>query len=431
MSIYPYATLAEDATTQFDLHWLNEGSQGANTHTVEYRKKGSNDWLVVDSDIVGGLMTASSDKYFYWIRISNLESDVEYEARITEGSNQEVVEFKTFPRRLHRRTLKGISMQDVHIRRNVTGAWNNDLTKMDIISDENPEFIILAGDWITSGSITTSANANKQVDWVKNWLSRLDCNGRLVPIFYVPGNHEVGNGFWTGVKPAPLEDNVQCNEFCRNKQRFKPFNEYYGQIKIGNYINFIGLDTHSAYSEDQGEWLDENIDMDVPMSIAHYHNPILVAGVRSGDGSENIEQGLNSLFYWMPSFYKPKNLWVALSGNIHVRKATKKLKVSNTQESDSIELKDGSYLVEETNPNKKHYFVELGEGWTANKPTINFWHTQYTQANREHYYRIYIDKNSHRLEDVDITTPLLDVFNFGSKKVKFIKNKSVNMIGGI
>jgi len=427
--IYPYATLSPDATSSFDLHWLHEGPDGISGHSVDFRKKGESTWIPAIEPIIGGLMAASNHKYFYWIRLSGLKSDTIYEAIIRHSEGDVTVEFKTFPKRLFKRTLFGICIQDVHIRRSATGAWNNDVTKMDIVSNDNPEFIIFAGDWITNGADTTSSNADKQVDWVKNFLPRLDCHGRLVPIFYVPGNHEVGNTHWSGTSPSPLSDNPQCNDFCKNKERFEPFDVYYGQIKIGNYINIVGLDTHTQWAETQGDWLDENIDSQTPIGIIHYHNPMFVAGDRGTSGLESWRQGLTASKQWMPAIYDAGNYFLGLSGNIHIRKATYQLKIQETEETNSIELKDGRYLVQANEGERS--FVELGEGWTSNRNTLAFWHTRYTQSSREHYYRLWIRKDGYEVEDVDVSTPSSEMFEFPIKRVKFMNSRSINNIGGL
>ena len=429
-TIYPYATLPPDATTQFDLHWLNDGSATrAETHTVFYREVGSSTWIE-QTGVTGSLMTASSTLYFYYVRIDGLKPDTQYEGEIRVASDVKTFTFQTLPSRLWRRELKVISMQDVHIRRNTSGAWNNDVTKMDIITAEYPDLIMFAGDWITgAGSQNTnnetSTNANKQADWVKNFLSRLDNNGKLVPVFYVPGNHEVGNAIWTGLSPATKEDNQQCDDFCLNKSRFEPIGSYYGQITVGNYLNIVGLDTHTEYVDVQAEWMERNLNKRTPISIMMYHNPMFVVGDRVSSNftpADTYDQGINQAMYWFEPVFNARNILLGLSGNIHVRKATKKLKLSEASATDNIQTESGKYIVE-AGPGE-HSFVELGEGWTANRSTVSRWFTDYASAGDEHYYRIIVRNDGYDCIDVRLSGSN-ETFEFPKVRTKQIISKAL------
>jgi hypothetical protein len=425
-TIYPYATLPPDATTQFDLHWLNDGSATrASTHTVFYREVGSDTWIEQEG-VTGSLMTASSTNYFYYVRIDGLKPDRQYEGEIRVASDVKAFTFQTLPTRLWRRELRVISMQDVHIRRNISGAWNNDVTKMDIVSDENPEVILFAGDWLTSAPSASSTNANKHADWVKNFLQRLDNNGRLVPIFYVPGNHEVGNYFWSGLKLDSLDDNAQLNDFCLNKSRFEPFDEYYGQISIGNYVNFVGLDTHAAYIEDQTDWMFNNLNRSKPISLSMSHNPILIVGNReSGSlGINTSSQSDNQAEYWIEPLYSAGNIQVNFSGNIHVRKATKGVKVSDTGGEDTIPLQNEKYAVLANEGERS--LIELGEGWASDKELLrgDSWYVDYASTGQEHYYRILLRQDGYDVTDIRLSDDD-DEFEFQAARTSVITRKSL------
>ena len=423
-TIYPYATLPPDATTQFDLHWLNDGSATrAETHTVFYREVGSDTWIEQEG-VTGSLMTASSTLYFYYVRIDGLKPDTQYEGEIRVASDVKAFTFQTLPSRLWRRELRVISMQDVHIRRDISGAWNNDVTKMDIISDENPDVVLFAGDWLTFAHPATNDNANKAQDWVKNFLSRLDNNGKLVPVFYVPGNHEVGNGFWLGLKSESLEDNEQCNDFCLNKSRFEPMGEYYGQISVGNYVNFVGLDTHAAYIEDQADWMFNTLDRRYPNGMAMYHNPTLIVGERTNSNTTTEDQADNQAEYWLQPLYESGNIQLGLSGNIHVRKATKGIKVTDTDKTNNIALQNGKYAVEAEEGERS--FVELGEGWASNKQLLreSAWYVDYAQTGLEHYYRIILKQDGFDVTDVRLSGEN-DDFSFNAMRTSMVTRKSL------
>lgn len=430
--IYPYATLSPDQTSMFDLHWLNESSfedDGIDDHTVEYREKGDTEWTET-SISEGGLMTSSdSDQYYYWARIENLNSGTVYEARIVEDDKTENVEFETFPRRLHKRTLFGISLEDPHIRRDgVECAWVDDKSRMDLISDEEPEFMLLDGDFLTSADAEDSSSADDYVDWTKNWLSRLDNNEKLVPVFYICGNHEVGNGDWQGTKEESLEDNKQFQDFTRNESRFDPAGEYYGQISIADYVNFVALDTHSAYPEDQGDWLDKNLDGQKRNGVIFQHNPMLVSGQRR---DVDFDLGELCVENWMPAIEEAGNIQYGISGNIHVRKHSQKLTITDSGSDDSIQLKDGRYLVE-ANGDEDFIFREFGEGWTCDKDTVDRWYIDESSSGDSHYHRIYLRKDEHEMEEVIVESGgnTVNNFKFEPKKINIDRNNGLS-IGAI
>ena len=428
MALYTYSTLALDPLTQFDLHWMDDGATAGTEPNVYYRKKGASTWIEWQGDLVYRQMTNSSGRWYYWCHIDDLEPDSEYEGEIRAGETVKEFEFQTLPRRLWRRPLRVISAQDIHIRRdNVPGAWDLDVTKMDIITAQNPDLWIMGGDWLSTAQTATADNASKHTQWVTDFLPRLNNQGKLVPIFYVPGNHEVGNNTWNGETTSSLADNVQLNQFCFNKEKFNLSVGYYGQIQISNYLNLIGLDTHTEYPSVQGEWLDNNINKDVRAGLAFYHNPMFVVGDRFAN---DPILGVKCLREWAPALWDAGNVACTFSGNIHTRKATKKLKVKNDNSGDTFPTKDGRH-VGLANEGER-YFIELGEGWSDNRPLRpDQWFTEYVQSGGrnvsgvvEHYYLVLVSDHSYTVDDIWLDG-VTDNYSFKSKRLKEDKRKAL------
>lgn len=421
MAIYPYATLANDPLTQFDLHWLDDGASAGSQPPVFYRKLGETDWTEWQGSLVFQGMTGAESNVYYWCRIDELDQNTEYEAEIRANTGTVEVRFRTLRNRLHRNPLRVICAQDIHIRRNGRGTWD-DVEKMDIITAQNPDFWILAGDWLVWADDASGSSAAQYKDWVTNFLTRLNNEGRLVPIFYTVGNHEVGNHTWNGETTSGLANNIQVNQFTRNFEKFGVNRGHYGQIAVGNIFNSIALDTHSEYPSVQGEWLDNNINKEARMAVAFYHNPMFVVGDRQ---TNDPILGIKCIREWMAAFWDAENVIAGFSGNIHLRKATRKLKVKSDSAGDTYPTKDGRHvgLADEG----ERYFLELGEGWADGRSIRPpQWFTDYVQSGGrnlpsevvvEHYYLFLVSEHQTEVQDIWIGEQT-DYFYLTGKRIK-------------
>jgi len=174
---------------------------------------------------------------------------------------------------------------------------------IELVIDENPDIVVMTGDYIYS--LSTSASENLQM-WAlfTNITDRL---GHYVPIYAVPGNHDVES--WTGgYHPEYFLDAFELYDEPRTYSSF----DYAG-------VHFVLLDTElhdltGRVTGEQYEWLvDDLSDTTAPIKLVFGHEPLYpIKHIGSSlDRNETERDRLQALF-------ESKNVTVYFAGHDHL-----------------------------------------------------------------------------------------------------------------
>jgi len=354
--VHVYAVLAGDPTTEAVISWIDDRDENDRheDQTLHYGTDPDN--LEKSVEVTGDDVPEGGDALHFEAEIDSLESDTEYygEIRCSFGEDVEVLPFKTFPETLAGEESITVAVtSDLHINEG-SGIIMDHPDYMEPIADEEPDLLLLPGDVVTWGDDVDSDNTESWVEFFDEYIGTLN-DGHLVPIFMVPGNHEVGGSHHDGSSPAdPDEGYFQL--WFKNPRELDPMGENYGEITIGDYLQVLGLDTHSADAGDVGDWLDDAIDDSVDHIIPIHHSPMLPGGDRTEE-----DQDLQELLRdeWAEHFDETEQIRVNFSGHTHTRKKSIPWSLTDEQPSgdDYFEVND-DYLVESDGG-----VVEMGDGW--------------------------------------------------------------------
>ena len=239
-----YALLLADPTTEMMICWIDETGNGTD-HTIYYGEDKEN---LNNSQTVSGVEMIEGDGYVYSTSLKELNSDVTYHLEVDTGSFiSEIESFKTFPQTLGDKSIKLMTLPDIHINQGYTHNWENP-DKIDRFVEENPDIIIIPGDGTGQGDVH-----ERFVSAFKDYFSQFNSE-HLTPILWCPGNHEMGG--W--VDPADNEDDLDERHypyFVPNLAEIDPVGRglFYGNIVIGDYLQLVALDSHGVV----GEWQDQ------------------------------------------------------------------------------------------------------------------------------------------------------------------------------
>ena len=410
--IYPYAQLADDPTSKIYISWIDVGSNTGATQTLQYRKVGDSDYETVTSD--GLAVPNASGEWKYEVLLTGLKNNTEYEGNIQTGEDTKAIRFKTLPTRLWRSDLKVFVLSDIHIDSRTPGGMQNG-NEMAEVRALSPDILVINGDVVTwgyEGNPAGTAMSTLVNDWIAFFSNHVDSlNGTesyLVPMVLSPGNHEVGNSSgWTGVGEVyPTLGFIQF--FFSNVKDIPPIGKNYGIFTVGNYLNILALDSHSAEAAEIGSWLDTGVFRDNGLlTLSFQHNPLLPTGSRVSEDLINSENMRNAYGH---RIFKARTTRVCFGGHIHTDKRTKELTVvsNEPQSGDFISLGGNGYLVEAQAGDK--IIVEYGEGYRSNRSAVSRWYDGYSLGGDDSYntgFLVTIDDSAVQVDTLRFRTGLV------------------------
>jgi|GEM_PF-330517 hypothetical protein len=383
--ISPYYNLAADPTSQSLIYWIDErDGAGGGEQTFAYGTDPSD--LSQQETVTGTAVPEKTGIYRYAADLTGLSDGTTYHGEIREGGTTlQSVEWRTLPATLPDAGLDIALYSDIHID---NGDGMSDPSDMVPVRGTDPDLILFGGDYITWGDGSTNNRSDEGVvDWwldlFREWYGTLD-ETRLHPVLPIPGNHEVGNHSWDGTGSVNPGQGV-FQFFYGNPRSLDPAGENYGQVTVGDYLQLLALDTHSAYPADVGAWLGGAIDQSVLCTIPFHHSPLLTGGNRRVPEDDDLQRRLRD--EWLRTLWEDDSVLCHFAGHIHLREYTVPYTVVDTEPSsgDYIPLDGGAdgYLVEDTGGVDR--VMQFGTGYRGNRSFDNEWFTDYIAEQNQFY----------------------------------------------
>lgn len=402
-NIFPYAQLAQKPTEQTWIAWIDEDIERANTtQTFTYRKRGSSDTFISINSERAEIITTGG-KYKHEVFIEGLKPGTEYEGVI---AGEKTVYFKTVPNRIWRTPFKFCSISDIHVDPKATAGMKTgeDFSEM---RERNPFFLLIPGDIITWGNSSTNNNNNAEIaefwlDFLKDHIQVLNGdNNNLIPLYVVPGNHEVGNSGWNGTGSVNPGDGL-LQFFFSNIKTTDIEGTNFGSVTIPRLFQLIGLDTFSALPTTQGEWLEGVIRDDNYMHLTITHLPFFGGGEAYSNDLVHAALCRNNI---LPHILKNKSRSVMICGHNHLEKRTLPLKLVEEEPTNGnyLSLNGKGFLVEASVEDMD--IIEFGEGYPKSTfiNILSQWYlesiTRGTNIGNNYYY-IEITRDEITLEEV-------------------------------
>ncbi len=379
--VHPYATLPDDPTTKVQISWIDNrsGATGASQNISSDR---------FDEDVEGAEIFGSG-AYLYHFAAGGLIPGETLAVEIREsGTLIKSFSVKTFPAKLPDGGMRFCLISDVHI--DNSGALPNS-SDIRHVANEQPEALLLPGDVVSYADVEiTSTNTAHWIRWFAEYIGRFnDAKGHLVPILATVGNHEVGNHTFDGATGSVNPGATYFQFFHENPVNLDPVGENYGSVKIGDYVQFLVLDTHSAFAADVGSWMSSAIDPSMPLVIPFYHAPLFRGGARQdGNGAGGQDMGetfmANLRNAYAPIWHSAGNVKAVFSGHVHVHKRSVPWTISASDPGgDRFVLSNGSYLHKQVGG-----IVEYGDGNRHNRvlwSTAPWWLDYANRAEKQYY----------------------------------------------
>ena len=364
--IYPYAQLADDPTSSVIVSWVDDRTDAdGSEQTLEF-DDGS-------ETSEGEEVPESGGSYKYEVEINGLDPNSDYSGTI---DGEESVGFETLPESLEDGAIDFVVVSDQHIDRDNAMP---DSGMMEPLADEDPDLLIINADLTTDGYQVDEDNTD---DWLRFWDEYLGIlqENKLVPIVMTVGNHEVGNMVWDGTGSVDPEAGYYQFWFS-NIPDTDPQGENYGEISVGDALQILALDTHSAYADDVAEWMDDAYNPHANLCLPIHHAPLMPGGYRT-DEDEDLSQLLRE--EWGPFFDDKHNIMPTFSGHIHLRSRSVPWTVTASEPSgdDYFEVGD-RYIIE--NPDEDDRIIEFGGGYRAGRDPEDDWFLDVTEEVLQFY----------------------------------------------
>ncbi|WP_234567660.1 InlB B-repeat-containing protein [Rhodohalobacter sp. 614A] len=369
--IYVYALAAPDLTSEIFINWIDD-SNDANGATQTLRYGTGSQFN--KSISVTGKRIPHSDAWLYSAEVTNLNSDTEYSGRVytTETKYTDLIHFETLRENLSGSSKVRIAfMSDIHIDEDQSDpnapSGNpvnsmNDPSKMGYVEKKNIDVLCIAGDVVSYGYRMDETRTKQYIGFFKNHIHTYLNDEKLIPLFVVPGNHEVGfplRGEGDFTKPTPEAGYFQL--FFNNLYETTGYN--FGTARAGNYLQLMGLDMFSSTPEVQKDFFDDEVKSSVSSVIPFFHSPLLEGGKRSDEDVEYSDRIRKQL---APSFANQNNIYSYFTGHIHLKFRSKPWNVIETTSppSRSLSLGNNKYLVVDESRNR---LVEFGQGYRSKR----------------------------------------------------------------
>ncbi len=218
-------------------------------------------------------------------RLTGLKPGTKYVVQITDNNSQSpVMWFLTIPTGENVR-LSVIAGGDSRTRRKVRRLADKMVAKL------QPHLVIFDGDF------TTFSKPCEWKRWFKDWQLTIH-NGRLIPVFVIPGNHETKNDVLTM---------FDLHQFP---------NGYYS-VDIGDkFIHLVSLNTQYKIPGEQTQWFVRDLEQnrDATWTIVAYHKPMRPHYSKKPEGEEQYRN-------WAEPIHK-NGVQLVLEGDTHTHKIT-------------------------------------------------------------------------------------------------------------
>ncbi|MCU4924448.1 fibronectin type III domain-containing protein [Halobacteria archaeon AArc-dxtr1] len=382
--VYPYALLLEDPTSEMGISWIDDtGESGGASQTVSYGTEP--DALAESEEAEGEEFPESDGAYVYHTTLTGLEPDTTYHIEI-DATDSLTHQFNTFPLERPEEMRIGIT-SDHHPWREGIGMADagNGAAVMEEFGQFEPDIVYYPGDFVTFATSHTTEDTENWLTWFDDYMGGIN-QGYLKPFFAGAGNHELAEIVgccWEGRKEGfDYEDLTPDAGYFQmlfpNIVELDPVGENYGSVTISDYLQLVMLDSHSAFVDDQAEWLAETIDPSVDLVVPGCHQPMLPGGDR---GSYELMASMRSL--WGPILHEAPNVQCYFVGNEHAYKNTLPWTIVDDEpdhdnyfdlDDEFFDLEDVGYMVvddgvttTEDTITKENGIIEFGDGWPNNR----------------------------------------------------------------
>jgi len=374
-----YALIPPDPATQVHLVVITASNEGVLTLSVSGK--------TVEA---AGVQIPSRSEYIYHFRVSGL-----CPGRLHSWSIPGVgdgLPLRTLPGAMPPSGLTGVVLSDIH----VGGAGMGAPDDMDIAGAQLPDFALFAGDHVNSFSEDYSAtNGGRWISFAGDYIPRLSENF-LVPIFAVPGNHDVGNHQWDGAG-AVNPDGTYFRTFFPNAADMAPEGANYAAPLLGDWMQVIGIDTHSATVATTSGWAAGAHNKAVPVSMPILHSPTAAADIR-GSNDPALQASLRNALYRL--FIESENIRFGVVGHVHARVRTKELGIVETDPggSEKFTLDAGGFVIAQEHGG----YIEVGQGWQNNRGGADTqpWFLEYAAGGEPSFQRIDISQGTFRFRTI-------------------------------
>lgn len=393
--IYPYANLTPNPDTSTLIYWIDnrDGTDGSE-QTFDWDE---------GEESSDGTEIEESDAYLYGVEIDGLSPDTEYSGTI---DGEETVTWRTLPSKLDERDVTVLISSDWHNDNSDAGAMD-DPEEMQPLADTEPDIAVTMGDYHTWEDEVSESAASAWLRTFDEYYGRFD---RLPQIIGVPGNHEVGNHQWDGTTSESVNPDEGYYSFFYKYPRELDGPGNSGAVTVGDYLQILCLDTHSAYPEDVGNWLEDAINEGVPVCIPVHHSPYMQLGNRdSNDLRENMR------LHWAKHLAEADNIAATFAGHTHVRGKTVPWTVEDEDAADSFDLGDDGYLVEADTLSDG---VRMwGDGYRADRSPLTEWWVERASTEKQ-FYSVEVSNPSMTVNEFDEAGNLTDTETYFGRTVK-------------
>ncbi|MCG5533102.1 fibronectin type III domain-containing protein [Halorhodospira sp. 9621] len=348
-SVYVYAQLMGDPTTQIMVSWVDAIGDGEQ-YTLHYGTDPSN---LSGSVEVQGTQVPSRPEWIYHATLDGLAPGTTYSLKLDCSRGEHTPHpVKTLPAALPASGVRFVATSDIHVPVGMKSPGG-----MMRLVTEQPDAVLFAGDLVSSFKESPSfENGQYWINFVRDYLSVLH-SGTMIPVVNSPGNHDVGGHSTSGGGSSSWESQY-FPVFFRSMLHTEPEQKPYGYIKLGDYFQVVVLDSHASPVVEVGDWLRATLDKDTP-GVAIHHSPSMAADVRSGTDmalQDNVRRS------WMRELIESKTA-CGIVGHIHYRTRTVPLGVVDQDPGtvDSFEIDDGWIIEQEGG------YVEFGQGYRSGR----------------------------------------------------------------
>jgi len=380
--IHPYATLAPDPTTEIVISWVDErdGADGS-SQTLDYDG---------GSESTTGESVPESDAYLYEVELTGLEPDTDYSGTI---DGEVSVDWRTVPESISDDDITIVVASDWHIDYGTGDSLDYPESDIPPLEEQDPDIVLIPGDIVSFADEVSEDNSD---EWLRLWREHFDIlnEDRLRQTLAVPGNHEVGNYDWTGDETESVDPEAGYFQFWFKYPRdLGPGGENYGEITIGDYLQILGLDTHSAYPADVADWMEGALDETVNHVLPIHHSPLLGGGERHPEDLD-LQETLRD--EWASIFDSSGNISSHFAGHLHVRKRTYPWGVVDEQPDDDFEELPDGYLTEADD----NGIIEYGDGYPSDQNPRNEWWLEVSEKSNQ-FYRLDVSSGSIDVTELD------------------------------
>ena len=375
-----YSLITSDPTTQAHLAIITESNEGPLTLSIA----GQN----VEAT---GTQIPARPEYIYHFRVSGLLPGRLHPWSIPGLGDG--LPLKTLPGAMPPGGLCATVVSDIHV--GVSNAMGTP-SEIDILAAQNTDFALFAGDHANSVRRDhTFENGGWWITLAADYLSRLSSTF-LMPMYFAPGNHDVGNGLWEGT--AETDENAENYflTFFPNNADIEPLGTNYAAPIFGDWMQLFAVDTHSTTALTTAAWAPGAHNADVPICFPIQHSPTMAADIRFPSDpllQANMRNAVSRLYI------EAENIKIGVVGHVHARTRSKQIGIVETDPggNDKFELADGGFIVAQEGG-----YIEVGQGFQSNRinAATQPWFLDYAARNEKSFQRIDISQGAFRFRTI-------------------------------